>query len=262
MKPPAHSFLGVTVHALTLPGLENLVDEAAAGEGRRVAGYHNLHSLYLYHHDPLFREFYERADYVHADGMSLVALGRLLGHPLSRENRLTSVDWLGPVLRRCSEKDLRVFFLGSKPGVAEKAATRFAREVPGLRARTRHGYFDIAPGSEENRRLVAEINAYRPHLLMVGMGMPRQERWILDNIDALDANLVWSMGAFLDYFGGAASTPPRWMGRLGLEWLYRLLSEPRRLWRRYLVEPWFVVLRLLPAELARKARERRSKERP
>ncbi len=261
MNPSAYSFLGVTVHALTESDLEEMVEEAAASNKRRVAGYHNLHSLYLYHQAPLFREFYERADYVHTDGMSLVLLGRLLGHPLGRENRLTSVDWLGPVLKRCSEKNLRVFFLGSRPGVAEKAAARFAAEAPGLQAQTHHGYFDTIPGSEENRQVLAKINAYKPHVLLVGMGMSRQERWILDNIDRLDVNLAWSLGAFMDYFAGVVPVPPRWMGRLGLEWLYRLLSEPRRLWKRYLLEPWFVILRLLPAELARGLRERRNPRR-
>lgn len=255
MNAPAYSFMGVTVNALTVEGLSDIVREAVAENAKLVVGHHNLHSLYIYHRDPRFRRFYEHADYVHVDGMPLVWAGRLLGHPLKRENRLTSVDWIEPVLRTCAEEDLRVFFLGSRPGVAEKAAAHFQARLPGLRVEPCHGYFDAAPESAENEEVLARINAYRPHVLMVGMGAPRQERWILENVHRLDVNVAWALGAFMDYFAGAIPTPPRWMGRSGLEWLYRLLSEPRRLWRRYLLEPPFA-LWLLANELVKKKRRR------
>jgi N-acetylglucosaminyldiphosphoundecaprenol N-acetyl-beta-D-mannosaminyltransferase len=83
---------------------------------------------------------------------------------------------------------------------------------------------------------------------MVGMGMPRQEYWVLDNLRNIQANVILTAGACLDYVAKAAPTPPRWIGHLGLEWLYRLLSDPVRLWRRYLLEPWFI-LKLLFQEI-------------
>ena len=250
-NPPAYSFLGITVNALTRDDLSTLVESAVGENGKYTIGYHNLHSLYIYHHDPVFRNFYERADYVHVDGMPLVWAGKLLGYPLKRENRLTSIDFLGPVLAKCSAKNLRIFFLGARPGVAEKAAMRLAADTPDLQVKTHHGYFDATPGSTENEQVLRTINTYRPHVLLVGMGMPRQERWILENVDRLNANTVWSLGAFMDYFAGVTPTPPRWTGGLGLEWLYRFLSEPRRLWKRYLLEPPFVLL-LLVYELTRR----------
>jgi N-acetylglucosaminyldiphosphoundecaprenol N-acetyl-beta-D-mannosaminyltransferase len=75
--------------------------------------------------------------------------------------------------------------------------------------------------------------------------MPRQEHWILDNLEQIQTNTILTSGACIDYVAGAVPTPPRWMGKLGLEWLYRLFSEPGRLWKRYLLEPWFVVRLLL-----------------
>lgn len=251
MKPTAYTFLGVTVHDLTLDGLKALVGEAIDRDEKYVIGHHNLHSLYIYHRDPTFRTFYKRANYVHVDGMPLIWAGKLLGYPLRRENRLTSVDWLGPILTECAAKDLRVFFLGSRPGVAQKAAVHFVVGIPDLQVETHHGYFNADAESLDNGEVLRLINGYRPHVLMVGMGMPRQEHWILENIDRLDVNVAWSLGAFMDYFAGATPTPPRWMGRLGLEWLYRLLSEPKRLWKRYLLEPPFV-LWLLIRELVRR----------
>ena len=252
MKVSAYSFLGITVNALQEGGLFALIREAAARNERYVVANHNLHSLYLYHHDPTFRAFYGRADYVHVDGMPLVWAGRLLGYPLGREHRLTSVDWLPGVLERCAAEGMRVYFLGSRPGVPEEAAARFLALAPALRVKTHHGYFDAAPGSGENEEVLREIAEYRPHALMVGMGMPRQERWILQNLDRLQANTVWNLGAFMDYFAGATPTPPRWMARLGFEWLARFASEPRRLWRRFLLEPPFAAALLARELMARR----------
>jgi N-acetylglucosaminyldiphosphoundecaprenol N-acetyl-beta-D-mannosaminyltransferase len=88
---------------------------------------------------------------------------------------------------------------------------------------------------------VQDINAYRPHVLVVGMGMGRQERWIMDNLDRLEVNGIGTSGACIEYFAGAVPTPPRWLGPIGLEWLYRLCTNPRRFAWRYLVEPWLVL---------------------
>jgi N-acetylglucosaminyldiphosphoundecaprenol N-acetyl-beta-D-mannosaminyltransferase len=99
--------------------------------------------------------------------------------------------------------------------------------------------------------VLAAIRSFRPHILMVGMGMPRQEHWILDNLDEIEVRVILTAGACMDYVAGAVPTPPRWMGRWGLEWLFRLGSDPTRLWRRYLIEPWFVFRLFIRDLLAR-----------
>ena len=172
--------------------------------------------------------------------MPLVFIGKLLGFPLQREQRVTYADWVWPLIAEAAEKGWRVFYLGSKPGVAEQGAIILRQKFPRLQIATSHGYIDIGKGSQENLFTLAAIKAYQPHVLMVGMGMPRQEYWILDNLDQIHANSILPSGACIDYVAGAVPTPPRWMGKLGLEWFYRLLSEPKRLWRRYLLEPWFI----------------------
>lgn len=242
MSPEACSFLGITVHVLTADDLHSLIEEAVVKDERRVIiAHHNMHSLYIYHHDPGMREFYDRSNVVHVDGMPLVFLGRLAGCPLERRHRVTYVDWVRPLMREAARQGWRVFFLGSKPGVAAGAADILKKEMPGLQLETLHGYFNGAPGSEENQNVLQRIETYGPDILMVGMGMPRQEHWILENLSGLHAKVILTAGACMDYVAGAVSTPPRWMGYWGLEWLYRLLCEPRRLWRRYLVEPLFVL---------------------
>ena len=239
------SFLGLTVNALTMNDLHVLINDAVKKEGTCVIGHHNLHSLNIYHHEYKIHAFYTRTDFIHIDGMPLIFLGRLLGYPLQRRHRLTYVDWIRPLMREAARQRLRVFFVGSKPGVAAQAEKLLKAEVPELELKTIHGYFDLTPESKENQEVLESIEAYKPNILMVGMGMPRQEYWILDNLGKLNMSIILTAGACMDYVARIVPTPPRWMGQLGLEWLHRLLSDPKRLWRRYLLEPWFVLKLLL-----------------
>jgi N-acetylglucosaminyldiphosphoundecaprenol N-acetyl-beta-D-mannosaminyltransferase len=233
--------LGVTVNPLTIKELNTLIHTAIEKQQCWIIAHHNLHSLYLYHHLPKMRQFYDVAEYSHCDGMSLVFLGKLLGLPLRREHRVTFVDWIDPLMAEAAQQGWRVFYLGSKPGIADKGSEILRLKFPQLQIQSAHGYFDFDLDSEENRLVREKINHYSPHILMVGMGMPTQEWWILDNYAHLQTNVILPSGACIDYVAGAIPTPPRWLGRIGLEWFYRLITEPRRLWRRYLVEPWFLL---------------------
>lgn len=233
--------LGISVNPLSIPQLNSLIAEAVAGKHRWIIAHHNLHSIYLYHHDLKMPAFYAKADYTHVDGMALIFLGKLLGLPLKREHRVTYADWTHPLIADAAQQGWRVFYLGSKPQVAEQGARILQQRFPNLQITTAHGYFDAHPDSQENQAVLAAINAYQPHVLMVGMSMPRQEHWILDNLDRISANVILPSGAAIDYIAGVVPTPPRWAGRWGLEWLFRLIAEPRRLWQRYLVEPWFLL---------------------
>ena len=235
------SFLGISVHPKTIAGLMAIVGEQIEQNEKCVIANHNLHSLYLYHREPRFRNFYRDAEWTHIDGMPLVALARLYGYRVKREERVTYVDWTGPLMESAARNDWRVFYLGSEPGVAARGADILRQSYPGLKIRTMHGYFDVDPQGQENNEVLNAIAEYKPQLLMVGMGMPRQEFWIHDNIERLRANVILPSGAAIDYVAGAAYTPPRWAGRTGLEWAFRLAAEPNRLWRRYLLEPWSVL---------------------
>ncbi len=239
------SILGVQVEALSMSDLNAIVVDAVESNKRMIVANHNLHSIYHYHHDSKMRLFYAAAHHIHIDGMAIVGMGRLLGIPLRREHRVTFVDWIGPLSNLAAERGWRVFYLGSQPGVAELGADALRHSYPGLQIETAHGFFDPDPASLEAQAVTARIEAWCPNLLITGMGMPRQERWIVDHLDKLSANVILNGGAALDYFAGVIPTPPRWAGRCGLEWLFRLLAEPRRLWFRYLVEPWFIAYKLV-----------------
>ncbi|MGA2114627.1 MAG: WecB/TagA/CpsF family glycosyltransferase [Bryobacteraceae bacterium] len=221
------------------------MERAVARRETSIIANHNLHSLYLHKTDLRMQRFYRHAGCVHIDGMAIVLLAKLSGFSVTRNERVTYVDWVPHIMRMAIGRAWRLFYLGSKPGVAELAADRLRKQYPGLHIETAHGYFPAERCSPENRDILDRLRAYKPHILLVGMGMPRQEHWILDNLDDLSGTTILTVGAAFDYYAGAVAVPPRWAGRIGLEWLFRLVAEPRRLWKRYLVEPWLLLAILI-----------------
>jgi N-acetylglucosaminyldiphosphoundecaprenol N-acetyl-beta-D-mannosaminyltransferase len=240
-RVPYYDLLGVRVDGLTTESLYQAIAEAIERDRPTVIGNHNLHSVYLYHRDAKMRRFYDRARYVFIDGMPLIWAGRVLGYPLRREHRMTSIDWLRPMLPEAVARGWRLLFLGARPGIADRAAAMLRAEFPGLQIEGRHGFFDPTSGSASGEAVLEEVQGYRPDILCLGMGMPRQEHWIEDHLDRLNAKVILNLGGFMDLLTGELPLPPRWISRLGLEWLVRLVTRPRQVWRRYLLEPWFLL---------------------
>lgn len=215
-------------------------EKIAAGEKALIAN-HNLHSLHLVRRDPAMRRFFERATLIEVDSTPLLAWARLVGKPGRTFHRCTYLDWREHFWSLAARNGWRVYYLGGAPGVADRAVEALDRRWPGLTIAHHDGYFDAAPGSAANAQLFAHIAAFKPDVLFVGMGMPRQERWIDQVYESLPPCIVFSLGAAFDYEAGVQRAAPRWMGRLGVEWLFRLVNDPGRLARRYLVEPWFLL---------------------
>ncbi|MDI1365493.1 MAG: WecB/TagA/CpsF family glycosyltransferase [bacterium] len=203
---------------------------------------HNLHSLYLARRNAEVRSFFTAADLVEVDSTPLLAWARVIGRSSRQFHRCTYLDWRDFFWERAQTEGWRVFFVGGEPGVAETAREAILADWPGVTLQTHHGYFDASPGSDENAAVVEAINAYRPHILLVGMGMPRQEIWLLENHAAITAPCAhFTVGGAFDYEAGVQKAAPRWMGQMGVEWLFRLLADPTRLFSRYCVEPWFLI---------------------
>lgn len=253
MRPEPYAFLGVRVGAYTREDLNACIAKAVDRAERIVIANHNMNSVALMRRDERMRAFYDQADVTHVDGMPLVPLGRALGYPLKREHRVTYVDWVPALMAEAATSGWRVFYVGGKPGVADRAAEVLRERHPTLAIEVRHGYFDHTPGSADNADVLFAIEQFAPHVLMVGLGMPRQEHWVHAHRERITANATLLAGAALDYVAGAVPTPPRWAGRWSLEWAFRLAAEPKRLGRRYLVEPW-PVLGLFVREWFRKGR--------
>jgi N-acetylglucosaminyldiphosphoundecaprenol N-acetyl-beta-D-mannosaminyltransferase len=210
--------------------------------GRKVViANHNLHSLYLLRRDPAFREFYAKAELIEVDSIPLILWARLVGRRSRRFHRCTYLDWRDQFWQWVARDDLRVFFVGGRPGVGETAVERLRGRWPAIEVGVRHGYFDVESGSPENEEVLDAVRRFRPHILLVGMGMPRQEKWILANLHRLPTCAIFTVGGAFDYEAGAQTPCPRWLGQLGAEWLFRLATNPR-LFARYTVEPWSLVL--------------------
>lgn len=246
-----HAFCGVALDALGPRALVDTMAGAIQGERRMIIGHHNLHGLSLLG-DAGFRAFFDVADASFVDGMSMVMLGRLAGHRIERDDRATVLDWIWLLFEHAERHGWRILHLGSHDDAIARARTAIMQVHPHLDLVCVSGFFDATPGSADNERVLQTIADARPHVLLVGMGMPRQERWIVENLDRLPDGVIVTVGGIFGYLGGEQATPPRWTGRLGLEWLYRLLTQPRRLGRRYLVEP----IPLLPRLVGGVARER------
>ncbi len=204
-----------------------------------VVANHNLHSLTLIRRDPAMRAFYDQADMVQLDSTPLMWFGRLKGLPAKSCLRSTYLDWRDYFWSMANRLGWRVMYVGGAPGVAAEAASRLTTRYPGAAIATRDGYFDM--DGAENGGVLAAINGFQPHILFVGMGMPRQEAWIAKNLEALPECVIFNVGAAFDYEAGVQNAAPRWMGPLGLEWMFRLASDPKRLFVRYCVEPWGLI---------------------
>jgi N-acetylglucosaminyldiphosphoundecaprenol N-acetyl-beta-D-mannosaminyltransferase len=233
--------------------------QEAVRHGRKsLIANHNLHSLYLMQKRPELAAFYARADLVEVDSTPLLAFSRALGLHSRGFHRCTYLDWRDHFWSVAHREGWRVMSIGGAPGVGDEAARRLARTYPDAEIAIRHGFFDPHRDSPENRQVLDAITAFRPHILFVGMGMPRQELWIDNNYDALPDCVILSVGAAFDYEAGVQSAAPRWMGRAGIEWAYRLVHDPRRLFARYCVEPWTLLpLALQDIRAARRRRARR-----
>jgi N-acetylglucosaminyldiphosphoundecaprenol N-acetyl-beta-D-mannosaminyltransferase len=233
--------LGGPVDIVSRDEVLAFIADTVAASRKAIIGNQNLHSLTLSQTNADLRTFFDMADLIEIDSMPLLHWGRLLGLSLTAAHRSTYLDWRGDFWTAAAERGWRVFLLGATAAVNHAALSRLAAEWPGVTLSGRHGYFDHRKGGSDNAAAVAQINAFRPDVVLVGMGMPLQETWIRENYGEIDSGVVLSIGAAFDYEAGAQKPAPRVYGRLCLEWLFRLVHDPRRLFRRYLIEPWTLV---------------------
>jgi N-acetylglucosaminyldiphosphoundecaprenol N-acetyl-beta-D-mannosaminyltransferase len=185
--------------------------------------------------DSDFMAVLNQADLCIPDGIGLLWAARRLGAPL--RERVAGSDLLWLIAERAAAEGWRLFLLGAREGVAARCADILSARYPGLEV---VGTYPGSPRKEDNADIVARINASRPDILLVAYGAPNQDKWIARNRDALPTvRMAMGIGGAFDFVTGEATRAPRWVQRLGLEWLFRLLREPWR-WRRQLALPLFV----------------------
>ncbi len=235
--------LGVRVSAINLPQAVDAVRHWISVGDRHYVCVTGVHGVMESQKDSELREIHNRSGMTTPDGMPLVWCGRLAGVPTM--SRVYGPDLMLEVCKASVEPGWRHFFYGAGPGIAETLAVRLEARFPGLVVAGTHSppYRDLA---EDEARATAEmINQSGADIVWVGLSTPKQERWMSRFRPLLGAPVVIGVGAAFDIHAGNLRQAPRWMQRSGLEWLFRLAVEPRRLWRRY--------FRIVPSFLGRVA---------
>jgi N-acetylglucosaminyldiphosphoundecaprenol N-acetyl-beta-D-mannosaminyltransferase len=231
---PEFRVLGVTVHAVQIPDvvaqMEAWTREGAACHFVALTGMHGVTEA---QHDPGFKEILNAADMLVPDGMPLVWLARRHGFEMRR--RVYGPELMASFCEQTAAKGYRHFFYGGAPGVAGDLASRFVSRFPGVVVAGTYSPPFRTLTQEEDREIVHAIEDAHPDIVWVGLSTPKQERWMFEHRDRLKVPVLVGVGAAFDFHTGRIAQAPAWMGDHGLEWLFRLSREPRRLWRRYLL---------------------------
>lgn len=242
MKKNAVRLLGVFVDIFDLNTLICRVDHVIKNSERHKIMHVNVHTLNITYKDEDCKKALINSDMVYCDGDGVRFGARFMGFNIPE--KITGADWIYNLCELCEEKGYTIYLLGGEPGVAQNASRFLLNKYPKLRiVGSQHGYFEKY--GEKNDIVVAEINNKSPDILLVGFGTPIQEKWIDKNFEELNAHVVWAMGAVMDYVTGRVSRAPQWMRTYGLEWFYRLIIEPRRMWRRYLIGNIIFIYRVM-----------------
>jgi len=240
--PSSLSILGVQLSPVSVDDLHSYIVRVIEQKQRALIMHMNVHCANLCQKHSWLRNFLNQAQLVFCDGDGVRWGARILG--LNPPPKITYDRWIWQLAELADKKGYRFFFFGGKPGVAEEAARKICQRFPGLEiAGTHHGY--INQEGEENNRVIDLINQAKPDILLLGLGMPIQEKWLCDHWRSVDAHVLLTGGAVFDYASGNARRAPAWMIRLNLEWLFRLLQEPGRLCVRYVWGNPYFMLRIL-----------------
>lgn len=222
------NFLNLKLNALTKEEMVNALPELCKkGRPAKTAIYINAHCVNVSFADEEYRSILNGADLVYAGGQGIVWAAEFLGCPIPE--RVNILDFFDRLLERLIDKKITVYLLGNTGEVVKRTESMLRNKGVDV-VGSRDGFFS----EEENQDVLREINRLKPDLLMVGMGPPKQEKWIKRYSEDLDVGLCWAVGAAFEWLCGYRKRAPSWMIESGLEWLHRLSQQPVRLWKRYI----------------------------
>jgi N-acetylglucosaminyldiphosphoundecaprenol N-acetyl-beta-D-mannosaminyltransferase len=233
-QPTAISILGVPIHDVTTEETLALIDQfVRAGVPRQICTV-NPEFIMLAQKDKEFKQILDRSVLNLPDGIGVVWAAQRLGQPV--RERVAGSDLVGMIADRAQTTGWRIFLLGAAEGVAEQAAIKLSKRYP-----LTHivGAYAGSPRPEDEADIAAQIRSSGANVLLVAYGAPKQDKWIARNLERTGVAVAMGIGGSLDFIVGTQQRAPRWMQRVGLEWLYRLIREPWR-WRRQLALPRFV----------------------
>ncbi|WP_293104852.1 WecB/TagA/CpsF family glycosyltransferase [Moorena sp. SIO3I6] len=222
------------ISCVTVPRIVDAIHATCVEDRKITVAHYNVHSFNLSMQLPWFYQFIQSAEIAHCDGMGILKAHQFMGYNLSLKYRASYTLLLPKLLENVNQNGLSMFLLGSKPKHLETALTNLRQQYPNIIVNGHHGYFDKEDPSQ-NQEIINKINQTKPNILLVGMGMPIQEKWIWQHRSRLNVNVFMPCGAVIDRLAGLVPDCPEFISNLGGEWLYRLSREPKRLAARYLL---------------------------
>lgn len=242
MALPEISVLGIKVNPITEDELNGEIARIIRAGRKELVLNVNVNAINQALKHSFMKELLNRAGIVFCDGYGVILGARILGADIPE--RITYADWMWSLSALCEREGFSFFFLGAREGIAQQAAEKLRERYPSLKVvGIRNGYF--AKTGPENDAVIEQINRSRPDILVLGLGMPAQERWLSENWEKVDARIALTGGACFDFISGTVKRAPRWMADNGMEWLYRLLLEPRRMFTRYVIGNPLFMLRVI-----------------
>lgn len=226
--------LGRRITCMTVAAIVDAIHMACIEGTKLTVAHYNVHGFNLSMQLPWFHNFLQSAEIAHCDSVGILKAIGFMGLKLPLQYRASYSLLMPSLLAHCNQQNFSIFLLGAKPECLEAAIAQVRQQYPNVQVSGHHGYFDIH-NPHENGQVVRQINQVKPQILVVGMGMPIQEDWIRLNRDQLDVNVIMMGGAVIDRLAGIVPDCPPVLSDLGLEWLYRLFREPKRLATRYLL---------------------------
>jgi len=241
--PHFDALLGVPIHRVGVEEVHDFMGQVIDGGQKASVLNVNIHALNLAAEHSWFADILKQAAMVFCDGEGVLWGMKLAGIKQLPE-KITYDRWMWQLGDFCQEKGYKLYFLGSQPGIAELAKQKMLERYPKIRiVGTHHGYFEKS--GPESEAVIDEINRCQPDILIVGFGMPIQEKWIHDYYDKLDVAVFLAGGAAFQCVSGTLKSPPAWMVRWHLEWFYRLYQQPIRRFHRYIIGIPLFFMRIL-----------------
>jgi N-acetylglucosaminyldiphosphoundecaprenol N-acetyl-beta-D-mannosaminyltransferase len=237
---PRASILGVGIDAVDMARTLEVIDSWLREGRRNYVCLAPAHSVMACHSDPALRQIFNASGLTTPDGMSIVWILRRRGY--HQVDRVYGPDLMLACCEAFLSQSRRHYFYGGEDGVLSALESRLRQRFPGLVVAGSHAPPFRPLTDDEDRQVVTEINRLRADIVWVGIGSPKQERWMAEHLGRLEAPVMIGVGATFDFLAGSKPHAPRWIQRSGLEWLFRLATEPRRLWPRYRRYPLFVLL--------------------
>lgn len=236
------NILGIRISNLTTSELLLKIKKEISSNNTSLMLSANVHSINLSHKYLWFKNLINNSEIVRNDSAGVLLAGKILGTPI--KERMTWADFGWNLADYCEKENISLYFLGDKPGIAEKARTKIQKKHVALNIiETHHGYFEKI--GQENEEVIRKINQLKPDILIVGLGMPLQEKWILENKPKLKVGLIITGGNCFSFLSGEETRAPLWMHRNGLEWMFRLIKEPKRMFNRYIIGNPLFLFRVL-----------------